>query len=68
MIELNPRHVGAYNNRGAAFHMQGKHDKAIKDFTTAIDLEPNFSLAYNNRGAAYAEKTNIGAPSKSITK
>ncbi|MXV85724.1 tetratricopeptide repeat protein [Candidatus Poribacteria bacterium] len=55
-LELNPRHVGAYNNRGAAFHMQGEHDKAIKDFTKAIDLEPNFSLAYNNRGAAYDGK------------
>ena len=56
VIELNPRHVGAYNNRGAAFHMQGKHDKAITECTKAIDLEPNFSLAYNNRGAAYTEK------------
>ena len=45
VVELNPRHVDAYNNRGAAFHMQGEHDKAIKDFTKAIDLEPNFSLA-----------------------
>ena len=52
-IELDPRHVPAYKNRGAAYDIKGKHDKAIKDYTIAIQLKPNSAIVYYNRGIAY---------------
>ena len=45
-----------YNNRGHAYSAKGEHDKAIKDYTEAIQLDPDYSEAYYNRGNAYFGK------------
>jgi tetratricopeptide (TPR) repeat protein len=45
--------VGAYNNRGVAYDSKGEHNRAIADFTMAIELNPKHVEAYNNRGVAY---------------
>ena len=55
-IELDPKHVSAYYNRGSAYEQKGDHDLAIEDFNKAIDLNPDFASAYFNRGNAYAKK------------
>ena len=55
-IELDPRHVPAYKNRGAAYDIKGEHDKAIEDYTIAIHLKPNSAIVYYNRGIAYGNK------------
>jgi tetratricopeptide (TPR) repeat protein len=31
----------------------GQHQRAIKDFNTAIRLKPDYADAYNNRGTVY---------------
>ena len=31
-------------------------DRAIEDYTKAIELKPNLAEAYNNLGAAYSDK------------
>ena len=36
--------------------MKGEVDKAIDDFTEAIQYEPDYAEAYYNRGNAYAIK------------
>ena len=63
VIELNPTgsHFTfiAYSSRGYTYGSQGKPDKAIEDYTRAIELEPNSALAYSNRGAAYQKQGNL---------
>lgn len=42
----------AYYNRGIAYDEKGQHNKAIADFTKAVELNPKFAGAYNNRAVA----------------
>ena len=51
-IRLNPQHVAAYDNRGAAKGELGRHQEAIADFDQAIRLNPQHAAAYYNRGTA----------------
>jgi tetratricopeptide (TPR) repeat protein len=62
-IELNPRYVAAFINRGNAFDDKGDYDRAIKDYDSAIELSPDEADAFNNRGLAYYDK---GEYSKAI--
>ncbi len=49
-IYLKPDYVEAYNNRGAAKNLLGKHKDALADYNTAIRLKSDYVEAYNNRG------------------
>ena len=57
-IRIQDIHHKAYEAfyRGLSAMDKGDFDKAIKDFTTAIELKPDFFVAYNNRGNAYSRK------------
>jgi protein O-mannosyl-transferase len=56
VIEKVPHRVPvAYNNRAIAFMESGQFDRALEDYTTAIDLDSASPGAYNNRGVAYQE-------------
>ncbi len=46
----------AYNNRGTAYYGKGDRDRAIDDFSMAIQLRPDYPTAFNNRGCAHAAK------------
>jgi tetratricopeptide (TPR) repeat protein len=56
-IELDPKYVIAYHDRGWL-----KHDKlndvagALTDYNKAIELDPEFANAYHCRGQLRAEK------------
>ena len=41
---------------GCAYHNKSEVDRAIGDYTKAINLKPNYANAYNNRGVAYYGK------------
>ena len=56
IIRTNPRDADAYNNRGVVWHHKGDDDRAIADYTKALDIDPLFSNAYNNRGVAWFHK------------
>ncbi|MBI4710819.1 MAG: tetratricopeptide repeat protein [Nitrospirae bacterium] len=43
----------AYLNRGQAYFMQKSYEKAIQDFTKAVEFNPKCADCYNNRGVAY---------------
>lgn len=43
----------AYNNRGNGYKAIGEYDRAIQDFTQAIQLNPEYALAFYNRANAY---------------
>ena len=42
--------------RGLACYEKGDYDKAVADYTKAIELNPQDAEAYNNRGAAFFQK------------
>ena len=48
VIQLNPDDTNAYSNRGAVFVSKGDYDRAIADFTKAIELDPNNTNAHKN--------------------
>ena len=43
----------AYLNRGIEYANNRQYEKAIADFTKAIEFTPNEGLIYNNRGVCY---------------
>ena len=45
-----------YFKWGSAYADKGEFDKAIADYTRAIELAPNAADVYYNRGSAYHEK------------
>ncbi|MBU0988468.1 MAG: SPOR domain-containing protein, partial [Proteobacteria bacterium] len=46
----------AYNNRGSAWFLKGDYDRAIADYTKAIDINPRYTNAYRNRGIIYSKQ------------
>jgi len=46
----------AYLDRGRTYLQQDDNDRAIADFTRAIELDPEGANAYNHRGVAYTSK------------
>jgi tetratricopeptide (TPR) repeat protein len=46
----------AYYNRGNAYKKNGQYDKAISDFTKAIEINPRHADAYYTRGVVYYYK------------
>jgi tetratricopeptide (TPR) repeat protein len=54
VIEKEPHDVPlAYYNRGVFNYENRRLDKAIGDYSRAIDLAPRYTDAFNNRGIAY---------------
>ena len=51
-IDLEPDFVEAYNNRGAAKNLLGRHQDAIADYDITIRLKSDYAEAYSNRGTA----------------
>ena len=55
-IRLNPEHVIAHLNRGAAYIGIGDWARAFQDLNTTINLDPKHADAYYNRGHIYYYK------------
>ena len=55
-IEIDPKYVFAYLNRGLAYQDLKMYKEAIADYTEAIELDPNETDAYNHREEAYRLK------------
>ncbi len=52
LITVSPNHF-IYNHRGLVYFTLSEYDKAIKDFTSAIEIEPRDTRVYTNRGLTY---------------
>jgi len=53
-IELDPKFIFAYNNRGASFSELKQDEKAIEDYNQAIKLNPEYGSAFYNKACIYA--------------
>ena len=42
-----------YINRGSILHSKGNYDRALEDYSQAIELDPKYALAFVNRGIVY---------------
>jgi tetratricopeptide (TPR) repeat protein len=49
------RKSASYIDRGNAYVVKGEYDRAIADYTEAIELDPDYT-AYYNRGTTYLKK------------
>ena len=59
IIELNPMHSYAYNNRGVFKMKAGDYFGALDDFNNAIKYDSKNWNAYNNRAYLYLKKGKI---------
>jgi tetratricopeptide (TPR) repeat protein len=50
-----PNLAEAYNNRGVTYYGQGDLERAISDYSKAIEMNPNDVVAYYNRASAYCD-------------
>ena len=48
-INLNPKLVDPYNNRGVAYERRREYARALADFDQAIALDPKKAALFNNR-------------------
>ncbi len=65
-IELNPKFVKPYFNRGVRKADDSDYDGAIADFTKVLEFEPNNILALENRSSAFISKYQGGASLEGI--
>src|SRR5215510_6005154 len=56
IISGDGRDALAYYKRGVAYQDKHEHDRAIADYTKAIEINPQYGDAYFNRGTAYHSK------------
>ena len=52
-VELNPKNVHVFLQRGIVYGVQGKYTEAETAYLHAIDLKPNFTTAKVNLGSLY---------------
>ncbi len=45
----------AYNQRGSAYDLLAEHQKALEDFSRAVEITPQYCDAYYNRSCAHFE-------------
>jgi len=60
LFQGTPRFAEAFNKRGIDFYKKKNYDKAIQDFTRAIEKNSGFAEAYINRGVVYNKKGEYG--------
>ena len=49
----------AYSERGTAYDDKGDRDRAIADYSNAIQIKPDYDIAYYNRGNAYRDQGDL---------
>ncbi|PKP62167.1 hypothetical protein CVT91_00395 [Candidatus Atribacteria bacterium HGW-Atribacteria-1] len=52
VLELEPRYVAAWNNKGISLDSLGHHEEAIHCYDKALELDPRDAAAWNNKALA----------------
>ena len=55
LIAHDPNLAAAYSSRGLALAAMGAPERAIADYSRAIELDPGLTVAYYNRGLTYLD-------------
>ena len=58
-LNVSPESPSGHNGMGAVYFHDGDIDRAIAEFTRAIELKSNYAMAYCNRGVAYYNKRDL---------
>jgi len=56
VVSKSPNKARPYCNRGIAYDGLGHQDKALADYSKAIEIDPAYSDAYSNRGIIYGTR------------
>lgn len=56
-ISIYPDYFEAYNDRGSAYNLIRKSNKAIADFKKALQINPNYGVAQKNKELVEQYKT-----------
>jgi len=59
LLDLVPASAEAFGLRGIAYRETGQLDKAIEDFTAAINIDGGIGINYARRGIAYFKKNDL---------
>jgi tetratricopeptide (TPR) repeat protein len=57
----------AFGSRGGAYLQKGEFDRALSDFTRAIEFDPKYALAYYNRAIVYLYRGELDAAEADLT-
>jgi len=52
-LKLDPTNVNAYFNRGSAYDSLGEYEKAVADYTHALDLDSSSADPEQSTGKRY---------------
>jgi tetratricopeptide (TPR) repeat protein len=66
--ELKQTLAVAYHRRGIAYAAKRDFDRAIADYSKAIEIDPEHVGAYNDRGLAYTNKSDYQRAIADVTK
>ena len=66
--ELRQTLAIAYHRRGTAYASKKEYDRAIADFTEAIEIDPKHVSAYNDRGLAHTSKGDYARAIADVTR
>ena len=62
-IEVDPKYLDAYINKGVCLNQLKKCDEALKEYDKAIKINKNYPMAYYNKGLTFFEmKSLLGCP------
>ncbi len=56
VLKKYPNFPKAYLNRGQGYSDRGEYDKALSDYTKALELNPRYAEAYYNRGNVHRKR------------
>ena len=54
-LELNPKNISAWNNKGISLRSIGRYDEAIRSFDKAIEIDNNYEWGWHNKGFTLSE-------------
>jgi tetratricopeptide (TPR) repeat protein len=66
--EVIPQEALQHVQHGIEYVRTREYDRAIKEFTTAIEKYPKYVMAYNDRAAAYIRQKKFDAAKDDLTK
>jgi tetratricopeptide (TPR) repeat protein len=61
VLQRQPGHAGALNNRGTIRRRRGEYEAALFDFTAALEADASFVAAWFNRAGANADAGHLDA-------